>query len=269
MWVQNFDFFDLVRDGCLRLTRKRNKWFGAQFKSGSGEISEFSCHQVRENVFNNHVSVPTLSETLFFKIIHRVIFLKDLTPKHQVLESKPLITKENYQSVPKLIEDRRNRTKTWVQWTKIFQPKILGFLEKSQVDKWVSWTHFWSFRVGRGLYICLRHLPRALHVFLVVIPVSSAVFGPFFVRGVPTRTLEMRTHVWSLVLRFRSPGPFWTYFCPQGPYEGLRNENSHVVVALRSSTEVISCHEILSFVAVNGRIGSLSRKSSPRVTESV
>ena len=131
-------FFGLVRDGCLRLTRKRNKGFGTQFKSGSGEISEFSCHQVREIVFNNHVSVPTLSETLFFKIIHRVIFLKDLTPKHQVLESKPLITKENYQLVSKLIEDRRNRTKTWVQWTKIFQPKILSFLEKSQVDKWVS-----------------------------------------------------------------------------------------------------------------------------------
>ena len=185
---------------------------------------------------NIHVSVPTLSETLFFKIIHRVIFLKDLTPKHQVLESKPLITKENYQSVPKLIEDRRNRTKTWVQWTKIFQPKILGFLEKSQVDKWVSWTHFWSFRVGRGLYICLRHLPRALHVFLVVIPASRAVFRPIFAHRVPTRTLEMRTHVWSLTLR--------------------------------SSTEVISCHEILSFVTGNGRIGSLRRKSSPRVTES-
>ena len=75
-----------------------------------------------------HVSVPTLSPTLFFKIIHRVIFLKDLTPKHQVLESKPLITKENYQSVPKLIEDRRNRTRTWVQWTKIFaSTPNLGF----------------------------------------------------------------------------------------------------------------------------------------------
>ena len=121
-------FADLVRDGCLRLTRRRNKGFETQFKSGSGEISEFSCHQVREIVDYNHVSVPTLSPTLFFKIIHRVIFLKDLTPKHQVWESKPLITKENYQSVPKLIEDRRNRTKTWVQWTKIFQPKILGFL---------------------------------------------------------------------------------------------------------------------------------------------
>ena len=138
----------------------------------------------------------------------------------------------------KLIEDRRNRTKTWVQWTKIFQPKILGFLRKSQVDKWVSWTQFWSFRVKWGLYICLRHLPRVMRMFLVVVILTSrAVFRPIFDHRVPTRTLEMRTHEWSLTLR--------------------------------SSTEVISCHEILSFVAGNGRIGSLRRKSSPRVTESV
>ena len=64
-------FFDLVRDGCLRLTRKRNKGFGTQFKSGSGEISEFSCHQVREIVDNNHVSEDTLSDTLFFKAFNR------------------------------------------------------------------------------------------------------------------------------------------------------------------------------------------------------
>ena len=127
--------------------------------------------------------------------------------------------------------------KNWVLWDKISQPKILGFLETSQVDKWVSWTHFWSFRVGRGLYICLRHLPRALRVFLVVIPASRAVFRPIFAHRVPTRTLEMRTHAWSLTLR--------------------------------SSTEVISCHDILSFVTGNGRIGSLRHKSSPRVTESV
>ena len=70
-----------------------------------------------------------------------------------------------------------------------------------------------------------------------VIPASRAVFRPIFAHGVPTRTLGMRTHVWSLTLR--------------------------------SSTEVISCREILSFVAGNGRIGSLRRKSIPRVTESV
>ena len=71
LWVQNIDFFDLVRDGCLRLTRKRNKGFGTQFKSGSGEISEFSCHQVREIVDNIHVSVGTLSGTLFVKAFNR------------------------------------------------------------------------------------------------------------------------------------------------------------------------------------------------------
>ena len=64
-------FFGLVRDGCLRLTRKRNKGFGTQFKSGSGEISEFSCHQVREIVDNNHVSVTPLCTPLFFKAFNR------------------------------------------------------------------------------------------------------------------------------------------------------------------------------------------------------
>ena len=64
-------FFDLVRDGCLRLTRKRNKGFGTQFKSGSGEISEFSCHQVREIVDNIHVLGDTLSDTLFVKAFNR------------------------------------------------------------------------------------------------------------------------------------------------------------------------------------------------------
>ena len=139
--------------------------------------------------------------------------------------------------MPKLIEDRRNRTKTWVQWTKIFQPKILGFLGKSQVDKWVSWTHFWSFRVKWGLYTCLRHLPRVMRMFLVVILASRAVFRPIFDHRVPTRTLEMRTHTWSLTLR--------------------------------SSTEVIFCHQTLSFMTGNGRIRSLRRKSRPRVTETV
>ena len=153
------------------------------------------------------------------------------------MDSKPLTTKENYQSVSKLIEDGRNRTKNWVLWDKISQPKILGFLETSQVDKWVSWTHFWSFRVKWGLYICLRHLPRVMRMFLVVILTSRTVFRPIFDHRVPTRTLKMRTHAWSLTLR--------------------------------SSTEVIFCHEILSFVTGNGRIGSLRRKSSPRVTESV
>ena len=92
---QKLRFFDLVRDGCLRLTRKRNKGFGTQFKSGSlvrdgclrltrkrngfgtqfksgsGEISEFSCHQVREIVDNNHVTVAPLSAPLFFKAFNR------------------------------------------------------------------------------------------------------------------------------------------------------------------------------------------------------
>ena len=80
-------------------------------------------------------------------------------------------------------------------------------------------------------------LPRVMRMFLVVILASRAVFRPIFDHRVPTRTLEMRTHEWSLTLR--------------------------------SSTEVIFCHEILSFVTGNGRIGSLRRKSSPRVTESV
>ena len=74
-------------------------------------------------------------------------------------------------------------------------------------------------------------------IVIVIIPASRAVFRPIFDHRVPTRTLEMRTHAWSLTLR--------------------------------SSTEVIFCHEILSFVTGNGRIGSLRRKSSPRVTESV
>ena len=88
-----------------------------------------------------------------------------------------------------------------------------------------------------GSIFALRHLPRALRVFLVVIPAPRAVFRPIFDHRVPTRTLEMRTHAWSLTLR--------------------------------SSTEVIFCHEILSFVTGNGRIGSLRLKSIPRVTESV
>ena len=158
-------------------------------------------------------------------------------PKYHVLGLKPLKTKQNYQPVPKLVKDRRNQTKNWTLWDKIFQSKILGFLGKSQVEKWVSWTHFWSFRVERGLYICLRHLPGVMWVFLVVVSASGAVFRPIFDHRVPTRTLEMRTHAWSLTLR--------------------------------SSTEVIFGHEILSFVTGNGRVGSLRRKSSPRVTESV
>ena len=52
-----------------------------------------------------------------------------------------------------------------------------------------------------------------MRMFIVVILASRAVFRPIFDHRVPTRTLEMRTHVWSLTLR--------------------------------SSTEVISCHEIL------------------------
>ena len=139
--------------------------------------------------------------------------------------------------MPKLTTDRRNRTKTWTLWGKIFQSKILGFCETSQVDKWVSWTHFWSFRVARGLYICIKHLLRELRVFLVVIPASGAVFRPIFVHGVPTRTLETSTHARSLTLR--------------------------------SSTEVIFCHETLSYMTENGRIRSLRRKSNPRVTETV
>ena len=85
--------------------------------------------------------------------------------------------------------------------------------------------------------ICIRHLLRALRVFLVVIPASGTIFRPIFAHGVPTRTLEMSTHERSLTLR--------------------------------SSTEVIFGHETLSFMTENGRIRSLRRKSSPHVTELV
>ena len=66
--------------------------------------------------------------------------------------------------------------KNWTLWDTIFQDKILDFLKQSQVEKWVSWTHFWSFRVERGLYIGYRHLSHIVRMFLVVIPASGTVF---------------------------------------------------------------------------------------------
>ena len=89
----------------------------------------------------------------------------------------------------------------------------------------------------RALYLSQTPSARTARVSSLVIPVSRVVFRPSFDHRVPTRTLEMRTHTWPLTLR--------------------------------SSSEVIFCHQILSFVTENGRIGSLRRKSSPRVTESV
>ena len=139
-----------------------------------------------------------------------------------------------YQNWSKIVEIGQ---KLGVCRTKYFNPKSWVFLKNPLVDKWVSWGHFWSFRVVRGLYICIRHLPRALLVFLVVILASGAVFRPIFTHGVPRRTLEMSTHARSLTLR--------------------------------SSTEVIFGHKTLSFMTENGRIRSLRRKSRPRVTETV
>ena len=127
MWVHHFDFLR----SRPRLTRGSYQEDGSPFKSGLGEISEFSCRQVRKILDPNHVSVDTLSDTLFFKAFNRGGFLKDLTPKYQVLESRPLIMKQNYQSVSKLIKNRRNRTKKWTLWDKHFNPKSWGFLEKS------------------------------------------------------------------------------------------------------------------------------------------
>ena len=96
---------------------------------------------------------------------------------------------------------------------------------------------FWSFR----LYIWSRHLSHIVGMFLlvpvVVIPDSGSVFRPIFDHGVPTRTLGMSTLTRSFTLI--------------------------------SSIEVIFCHETLSWMTENGRIRSLSRKSSPRVTETV
>ena len=103
-----------------------------------------------------------------------------------------------YQNWSKIVEIGQ---KLGVCRTKYFNPKSWVFLKNPLVDKWVSWGHFWSFRVVRGLYICIRHLPRALLVFLVVILASGAVFRPIFTHGVPRRTLEMSTHARSLTLR--------------------------------------------------------------------
>ena len=134
MWVHHFDFLR----SRPRLTRRSNQKDGSPFKSGLGEISEFSCRQERKILDPNHVSVDTLSDTLFVKAFNRGGFLKDLTPKYQVLGSKPLIMKQNYQSVPKLIKNRRNRTKIGLCGTNISTPNLGIFLRKSKVDKWVS-----------------------------------------------------------------------------------------------------------------------------------
>ena len=80
---------------------------------------------------NNHVSGGLHSGLHFEKAFNRDRFLKGLTPKYQVLESRPLITKKKMNQCLKPIKDRRNRTKNWVLWDKIVQPQILSFLEKS------------------------------------------------------------------------------------------------------------------------------------------
>ena len=113
--------------------------------------------------------------------------------EYLVLESKPLITKEKYRSVSKLIKDRRNRTKFGFCWTICVKPN-LECSQKFSVEKWIPRSHFWSFRVERGLYICVRHLPREPRVSL-----------------------------------FRPLGSFWTDFRPRSPYEDPRNECSREV----------------------------------------
>ena len=74
-------------------------------------------------------------------------------------------------------------------------------------------------------------------MFLVVILASGTIFRPIFAHVVPTMTLGMSTRVRSFTLI--------------------------------SSTEVILCHEILSWMTEHGWIGSLRRKSRPHVTETV
>ena len=62
---------------------------------------------------------------------------------------------------------------------------------------------------------------------------------------------------------------FWSYFRPRSPYETLEIRTRARSLTLRSSTDVGSCHEILSWMAENGWIGSLGPKSSPRVAETI
>ena len=62
---------------------------------------------------------------------------------------------------------------------------------------------------------------------------------------------------------------FWSYFRPRSPYETLEIRTRARSLTLRSSTDVGSCHEILSWMIENGCIGSLRPKSSPRVSETV
>ena len=122
-WVSTWD-----RLGAL--IRSSNQGTG-KYRSGLGGILEFSCHQVRNILSPNHVSGGIHSGLHFEKAFNRDRFLKGLTPKYQVLESRPLITKKKINQCPKPIKDRRNRTKNWVLWDKIVQPQILSFLEKS------------------------------------------------------------------------------------------------------------------------------------------
>ena len=70
--------------------------------------------------------------------------------------------------MPKLIKDRRNRTKIGLCGTKYFEilSRQIGLLNP-----------FWSFKVEGGLYICLERLPHAIRMFLVV-PTSGVVIRP-------------------------------------------------------------------------------------------
>ena len=63
---------------------------------------EFSCHQVRNILDPNHVSGGIHSGLHFEKAFNRDRFLKGLTPKYQVLESRPLTyNEEKNESVSK------------------------------------------------------------------------------------------------------------------------------------------------------------------------
>ena len=60
--------------------------------------------------------------------------------------------------------------------------------QKSQVDRLFSWAQYWSLGDKWGLYVDVRHLPRAMRSFLVVILAARGVFRPIFVHRIPLST---------------------------------------------------------------------------------
>ena len=96
-----------------------------------------------------HVSNATLSATLFFKVFNRDRFLKGLTPKCQVLESRPLKTKQNYQcqNGSKIVEIGQ---KLAVCRTKYFNPKSWVFLKTRKSINRSPGTIFGRSELGEG-----------------------------------------------------------------------------------------------------------------------